>query len=326
MGLYTIENGYQNKRRFRYGGLLSLVLVSVTAITSYVYLRPDPSSLATDLSSQVQALPEHQQKLISPLPWPEYGQAAYGVVNEGVLAESNDSEQAVPVASLAKVITALAILKEKPLKPGEQGPSILLSEKDEELFQKYLAINGTVVPVKAGETISQYQAMQAMLMMSANNMADTLVLWVFGSIDNYNNYANKMLDEYGFKKTTVADSTGFSPSTKSTASEMVKLGILYLSDPVLREIAMQEEANIPFAGVISNYNSTINKGGIIGLKVGYTDEAGRSFLVADIRDSNIAEASVVAVIGADSLPLAMKDATTILKSGNRGHDMLYKKS
>ncbi len=101
---------------------------------------------------------------------------------------------------------------------------------------------------------------------------------------------------------------------------MVKLGMLYIENPVLREIATQTQATIPFAGVIQNYNSVLNKDGVVGIKVGDTDEAGRCFLVADMRTNG--STSVAVVVGAPDLQTAMKDATTVLKAGNSGFDKL----
>jgi D-alanyl-D-alanine carboxypeptidase len=44
------------------------------------------------------------------LAWPAVGQAAIGSVEDGVLASSSDNERLRPIASMAKVITALAIM------------------------------------------------------------------------------------------------------------------------------------------------------------------------------------------------------------------------
>lgn len=87
---------------------------------------------------------------------------------------------------------------------------------------------------------------------------------------------------------------------------------------------MKEEANIPVAGKIRNYNSFMNDKGIVGIKVGDTDEAGKCFMVADVRkaaDGND-EVSIAVVLGADNLKIAAKDAQKILKAGNQGHDQL----
>lgn len=322
MSVYSIEYGYQKDRR-RLIKIIPLVLLALFLIFA-VYFKVRHQKPSETLSQAVAAAaPNEQLKLNSPIEWPKYGQAAYGVAGNGVLAVSSDDDKAVPVASLAKVITALAVLKQKPLAQGEQGPTITLSEKDIASYEEYVRKSGAVVPIEPGEQITQYQMMQAMLMPSANNMADSLARWAFGSDQAYNDYANKMVKELGLSSTTVADASGFSSSTKSTAGDMVQLGILYMQNPVLKEIAIQTETKIPFAGLIKNYNAIENKDGIIGLKVGNTDEAGRCFLVADVRtDGSKDVVSVAAVIGAEHLEIAMKDAKTVLKDGNNGYDKL----
>ena len=326
MGIYySINHGYRKHGSLRFGIILGTLIVS--GLAGYFYLTKSKSPAIVATSTQaVEVRAEREPKLKIPLSWPNYGQAAYGALDDGLLAASDDKAKPVPVASLAKIITALAILKQKPLNAGDQGPLITLTEQDEALYREYIIKNGTVIPVHAGVQISEYQALQAMLLSSANNMSDTLAIWAFGSIENYNTYANAMIRELGLSDTIIADASGYSPDTKSTAADMVQLGILYMKIPVLRDIASQKEATIPFAGQIFNFNATVNGNGITGLKIGYTEEAGRNFLVADSFDPSMGEVSVVAVIGADSMPKAMKDAKSLLKSGNAGHKLLDRKS
>ncbi len=95
-----------------------------------------------------------------------------------------------------------------------------------------------------------------------------------------------------------------------------------MQNPLLKDIAGQTDAKIPFAGLIKNYNSVVNKDGLLGLKVGNTDEAGRCFLVADIRGGPKDTVSVAAVIGAPHLDDATKDAKIVLNAGNAGFDQL----
>lgn len=330
MSVYTIEHGYRKSKRWPYVIFVPILLVSMT----YFFIgrgygdRPSQTkTTVTQALSQPASIPPvvSQPRITTPLPWPSYGQAAYGVIDDGVLASSSEKEEPVAVASLAKTITALAVLKQKPLAPGEQGPMITLTEADEALYREYVAKSGTVVPVKAGVQISQYQALQAMLMPSANNISDTLVRWAFGSVEEYNKYANEMLREYGISQTTIADASGYSSETKSTASDMVKIGLLYMQNPILQEIALQPKATIPFAGVIYNNNATHNEDGVVGIKIGFTEEAGKTFMVADIKAANKDEISVVAILGAKSMTTAIQDAERLLKSGKIGHDQLSEK-
>lgn len=328
MSTYHINYGYQKHTILKPRRLAAIAGIVVVSAASYFAYGKLPQSTTATLSTPAQtvyAAPAAKQpvRLNTPMPWPGYGHAAYGVEHEGVVATSDQTAQPVPIASLAKVITAQAVLKQKPLAPGEQGPMITLTEEDVASFEEYVRKSGVVVPVEVGEQISQYQAMQAMLMTSANNMSDMLARWAFGSVENYTVFANKMVKDMGLQHTVISDASGFSPATTSTAEDMTQLGISYMKHPVLREIALRNEAQIPVAGTIRNYNSTINQDGIVGIKIGNTDEARRCFMAADIRNHNGSEQlSVAVVLGAEDLPTAMRDTRTVLTAGNTGYDQL----
>lgn len=306
--------------------------VSIVGFASYRTIansltpkKPDTTIPAKTQVSHAQHEPVIPQ-ITAPMPWPNYGVSAYGVPADNLFASSTASDTPVPIASLAKIITALAILEKHPLQPGEQGPMIALDAQDVELVNEYARKDGTYVPVLEGEKISEYQALQAMLLVSANNMADSLVRWSFGSMDAYITYANKMLADAKIEHTTVADASGFSPQTVSTARDMTKIGYLYIKHPVLRQIAMQEHATIPVAGEIKNYNSFANEPGIYGIKIGNTDEAKKTFITAGIRKGTGSSEiiSIAVVLGSEDLRVAAKDAVTVLKAGDASYDQLKK--
>jgi D-alanyl-D-alanine carboxypeptidase (penicillin-binding protein 5/6) len=323
---YDIDYGYR-KDRPRVLFFLTMHLGLLLFIGAFIWNRlPKPAQSSTDHVAAA-SLNGPSVKLAQPLPWVSYGQSAYGVVGSGVLATSNEQNQPVPTASLAKVITALTIIRDKPLKIGEQGPLITLTQKDVDIFGEYLRKDGAVVGVIDGESISQYQAFQAMLMPSANNIADSLAIWAFGSLDAYSAHANTYLKELGLNKTVVGtDASGFSSTTRSTADDMVRLGILYMQNPVLRDIATQTQAKIPHAGEIANYNSLINKDGLVGIKVGDTNEAGRCFILANVRKLGGTEIiSVSATMGAPSIATAMKDTRSIIRAGDSAYDQTITK-
>ena len=276
----------------------------------------DQSQLVNRQESSAEDI-DSSSDIIGPMPWPGYGSSAYAVPKTKLFAVSDDT-QSVPIASLTKVITALAVLDKHPLEPGEQGPMITLTEEDVELYSKYISMGGVVVPVEVGAQISLHQALQASMMMSANNMTDTMVNSVFGSMDDYVAYANDMLRDMELHETTVADATGFSPNSVSTAKNLTILGHSYMQNQVLREIALQEKAVIPVAGVIQNYNSFADDDSIIGIKIGWTDEAKRTYMAADIDYDNgsIDGISIAVVLGAEDFSSAARDARAILKAGN----------
>jgi len=236
------------------------------------YLRPLPMADATLTSLQSAASSTR-------LDWPASGSAAIGAQDFGVLA-THGSQAQKPMASLAKLVTVLAVLEKHPLAKGQQGPKITLGDNDVALFNKYFAEGGAYVKVEAGERITQYQALQALLLPSANNMADSLAIWAFGSMEAYHQYAKDFTLRHNLTATVIAtDASGMQPTSKSTPTDLIKLGELALAHPVVEEIIKQPSATIPVHGVIYSANSRLGAK-VIGIKTGLTDEAGGCFLFA----------------------------------------------
>jgi D-alanyl-D-alanine carboxypeptidase (penicillin-binding protein 5/6) len=225
----------------------------------------------------------------------------------------------VPIASIAKVITALAVLQKKPLMAYNPGPTITLDNTDLGYYNYYFLNDGSAAKVSAGEQLTEYQALQAMLIPSANNIADSLARWAFGSTDAYVTYANQMVKTMGLVHTTVGDASGFGDNTTSTADDLVKIGLKAQEEPAIVDIAGQQTANIPVAGDIKNVNWLLGSNGVIGLKTGNTDKAGGCFLFAANRQIAGKTIKVVgAVLGQPDLNSAISSAVPLLNSGDSG--------
>lgn len=253
--------------------------------------------------------------LVTPT-WPDdISAAAVGAEGYGVLASKND-DQKRPIASIAKTITALAILEKYPLKLGEDGPNIPITEQDEQIYRNYVAKNGTVVLIKAGVPLTLHQALQAMLMPSANNVADTTATWVFGSLKEYSRYANQMLQKHGITDTTVGvDASGLDPSTKSTASDLVKIGELVLKNPVLADIVSTKFAYLPVAGSITNYNGLVMRHGFNGIKPGDSVDAGNTLLFSIPENIGGKQVNVIgAILGSKGYKQSNQGAMQIVDS------------
>jgi D-alanyl-D-alanine carboxypeptidase (penicillin-binding protein 5/6) len=197
--------------------------VFLIVMLTVLYLRPVPK-----VAPQSQVPPAIAAQAVQ-LTWPAGGQAALGAEGYGLLARSGASSP-VPIGSTAKVITALAVLKQKPLTVDSQGPTITLNGRDVEAFNNYYSSNGSVTQVAAGEQISEYQALQSLMLPSSNNMADTLANWAFGGLANYTTFANQMVKNMGLSHTTIGDTNGFSDTTTSTADDMAKIALAAISN------------------------------------------------------------------------------------------------
>jgi D-alanyl-D-alanine carboxypeptidase (penicillin-binding protein 5/6) len=288
-------------------GSISLTLVGLAVVAEII-----------NFISPLAAVPPSNQPSFSmptkpiSLPWPDSGQSAIGAPGYGLLASSG-AQTPAPTASVAKVITALAVLKQKPLAINEQGPLLTLTQTDVDNYKTALAEDGSVVPVAVGEQISERQVLEAMLLPSANNMARSLAQWAFGSLAAYNAYANKMVKTLGMSKTSVSDASGFDPATVSTASDLVKLGLAAMNQPVLAQIVAEPNAQIPVAGQVQNINDLLGQDGIVGIKTGNTDQAGGCFLFAanhKVLGQNLT--IVGTVMGAPTLYQSMVEAHSLV--------------
>lgn len=297
-----VQKVRKHKRR-----LLPLILAAIVIYGLLAMLIPSP-----DLQTHVNAITLPKAMAVS-LPWPSYGQAAISAVGYGVLAENGDPKP-FPIASVAKVITAIAVLKVRPMQPGTHGDMLTVTAQDVAIYNKYAADGQSVIKVELGEQITEYQALQALLLPSANNMADALVRWAFGSIENYITFVNPLTKTLGMMHTNIDDASGFSPKTTSIAADLAKLGVNAMNHPVIAEIVNQTQADLPVAGTVYNVNKQIGMKGVIGIKTGNTDEAGGCYLFSAKRkiDSTHEITVVGAVMGAPNLAKAMEDSLPLL--------------
>lgn len=295
-------------KRSRYLIITILVVSLVGGVSFQAYSQALPSIAPSSIKEQA-AL--QKQPNIS---WSPYGEQAITVVGHAAFSADNGKNNALPTASIAKVMTALAILKQKPLALGQQGPNITINAAEVAVYQQDLAQNQSVVAVTAGEQISEYQALQAMLVPSATNIADISAPWAFGSMTNYLQYANQYASELGMTNTHFADASGFSPQTVSTPQDLLKLGAAAMANPVIAQIVAQPSVSLPVAGTVHNFNTALGQNGTVGIKTGNTDQAGGALLYA----ANYQGLLVIGVtLNAPDLGTAVHDSPEILSSFQR---------
>lgn len=261
------------------------------------------------------AVPAEQQA--PNLAWPNYGEAAIGAEGYGVLA-THGNDRALPTASVAKIMTALAVLQKFPLATGQTGPTLTLTQADINSFNAYFAEDGSVVKVAKGEKITEYQALEAMLLPSANNMADTLAKWAFGSIASYSAHANNMAKSLGMSDSHIgtADASGFSPQTVATATDLVHLGEAALQNPVLSQIVSEKTAKVPVAGKIYNVNWLLGQDSVDGIKTGSNDQDNGVYLFSAEQTLVSGQTAhfVGAIMGGRTLTQAIDSSMPLLAS------------
>ncbi len=234
------------------------------------------------------------------LTWPDQGRAAVGLVGVDSCRVSGDTE-AFPTASIAKIITALVILDKFPLTSGEDGPILTMTTDDVARLIETQQQSGSYTLVSVRQQISQRQILEAIMLASANNLADSLAIWAFGSIEGYRAAAQAWLIENGLSSITIgADASGLDAGTRATSSDLCRLMMIALKNSVLTEIMGAREAN--FAGeLLQNTNKLLGSHGVFAGKTGFTYEAGAGILLAtNIEVGGKSQTVIVAVLGQEN--------------------------
>ena len=258
--------------RLRVGMVLLLLVVAAAA---WNYLRPIPAVAARPALPATDTVPG----TAPPLPWPSRGSAAVSVSGPGFIGTSGN-EQPAPAESITKVMTALLILEDKPLKRGESGPTITITDTDVESYRRDVAAKGSVVLVQSGEQISELQALEGLLIPSANNLAETLARWDAGSVAAFVTRMNARARGLGLTHTTFADTSGANPLSVSTATDLLTLGIAAMKQDVFAQVVAMGQADLPVAGTVYNYDAVLGQEGIVGMKTGSGLDSGANFLFA----------------------------------------------
>ncbi|GAB2813204.1 D-alanyl-D-alanine carboxypeptidase [Streptomyces chlorus] len=267
------------------------------------------------------------------IPWPATGQAALDVQGIGTFGSSGE-QKPLPIASVAKVMTTYLILRDHPLKSGAEGPMIKIDDAAEKQSD---AEDESTVHVTSGDEISQREALEAVLIASANNVARLVARWDAGSEETFVEKMNKAAKDLGMTNTTYTDPSGLNNTTVSTAVDQVKLGRAAMKQPAFREIAAMMSYDDYKGENHSNWNQLVGSNGVVGIKTGTTTSALGNLTFAAKKDVDGETRTIVGAVvrqpagGADNSILAgalsagdrliraaqdALESTTVLKKGS----------
>jgi D-alanyl-D-alanine carboxypeptidase len=216
------------------------------------------------------------------IPWPAKGQAALDVQGIGTFGSSGE-QKPVPIASVAKVMTAYVILRDHPLKSGADGPKIDIDQAAEDQSD---AGQESTVDVTKGDKISQREALESILIASANNVARLLARWDAGSEKAFVGKMNDAAKDLGMKNTTYTDPSGLNNTTVSTAVDQVKLAKAAMEQPAFREVAAMM-SYVDYKGTKhDNWNRLVGYNDVTGIKTGTTTSALGNLVFSARKDVN----------------------------------------
>ncbi len=309
-------------------GVLVLTLLAVLLLQRLAAEAAPPLVVHRTLAAYVR-LPGSSR----PLAWPREGQAAVEVEGIGSAGTSGDTTP-VPFASVAKVMTAYLTLREHPLAGHEEGFTIRITPADVEEQEQRAAAGQSTLPVQAGERLSERQALEALLLPSANNIAALLAARAPGGTPGFVRQMNSTARKLGMRASTYTDPSGYDDRTVSTAVDQVTLARVAMRVPVFAAIVDRPSVVLPLVGRVSNYDDLTGRDGYVGVKTGSDRAAGGCFVFAKRvvidgrrltvlgavlgqREGPIIEAALVSAqrLG-DSVAAALR-VETVLPSGTR---------
>ncbi|SHF76093.1 D-alanyl-D-alanine carboxypeptidase (penicillin-binding protein 5/6) [Jatrophihabitans endophyticus] len=250
-----------------------------------------------------QATDDSRRDYLGARGWPVRGQAA--IVVGDASPRTSPGQQPVPIASIAKVMTAYLVLRDHPLTGDADGFTLRISRADVERTAWQRTVDQSVVTVRAGEVLTERQALLALLLPSANNVAEFLARRVAGRVDAFVARMNDTARRLGMRQTHYADPSGFDSLTVSTATDQLVLARVVARDATFAALVATRTARVPVAGTIRNTDALLGRDGFVGTKTGSHDAAGGCFMFRAHRRVHGHRVDVVGVV-----------------LGQRGHDLV----
>jgi serine-type D-Ala-D-Ala carboxypeptidase (penicillin-binding protein 5/6) len=296
---------HQRRHRGRRALLLVLFLL-VAAAGAFVGVRlstPEPAPAITSALVRTVQVPAGT----ATLPWPTTGQGAIAVPSVGINVASGP-EKAAPVASLTKLMTAYVVLHDHPLALRQPGPTITVTQADVDDYDSATVDDDSNAEVTLNEQITEAQVLGGMLVHSADNFADLLATWDAGSMPAFVAKMNAAASRLGMDNSHFADASGVDPGSVSTASDLLKVAALDMADPTFASMVTMSSITLPVAGTISTYTPLLGVQGVIGVKSGFTSQAGGGDVLAVDRTVHGKSVLLLAAVTGQTGPVVLAQA------------------
>ena len=247
--------------------------------------------------------------------WPAHGQAAFVESGQSHI-QAGPNQHPAPIASVTKVMTAYLVLRDHPLKAGQDGPTLTLTASDVADTARRRALQQSIVSVAAGEQLTERQALEALLLPSANNIAAVLARWDAGSTDAFVAKMNDTARSLGMTATHYTDPSGFDQATVSTAADQVQIVDRAMSEPAFAAIVAMPAATLPVAGTVANTDALLGHDGFVGVKTGSDNAAGGCFAFQAVRTVGGRQTTITGVVlgqpGADQIAAGLMGAKELV--------------
>ena len=217
--------------------------------------------------------------LAQPDPFPEVA-SAYRVEVDGRPVWERQANRRLPPASLTKLMTALLVL-------DDYHPQAEVT-----ISHTAASETGSRLGLRSGDTFRVADLLAAALIHSANDACRALAEYIAGNEARFVQRMNRRARELGMHDTRFTNACGHdAPGHYSSARDLALLANESLKHPQLIELSARQQGKISALNAPRNYrfankNALIGRyRGALGLKSGYTPEAGKCLIAYAERGS-----------------------------------------
>jgi serine-type D-Ala-D-Ala carboxypeptidase (penicillin-binding protein 5/6) len=194
------------------------------------------------------------------------------------------------------VMTAYVVLKHYPLRTGDSGRRFVVGQRDVVDTEARRREGQSIVEVRAGEQLTERDALMAILLPSANNVAVLVARQVSGSVASFVAEMNHTAHALGMSHTTYTDPSGYDAGTVSTALDQLRLARRVAEDKTLAALMATRSYPLPVAGEVSNTDTLLGQDGFVGMKTGSDAAAGGCFMFRSERHTESGNVTLIGVV------------------------------
>lgn len=270
-------------------GLMALALVFLVSFPRAVKLAesqvsssqnypPENLSPATQVAGVNQQTP---QAVSQGQPPPNLSAQAVLIedVDSGQLLLEKNIQQRLHPASLTKLMAALVSV-------GHFKPADIL------VVPKEALVSGSTMGLVTGESLTFRSLLYGMLLNSGNDAAYTIAFNYPGGLEVFVAKMNEQVSQMGLANTHFTNPAGFDGGNHySSAADLTKIAKAAAINPQLAKIVSTKETSIlswdkSRTHLLKNLNKLLTIEGVIGIKTGFTENAGENLIGLVERDGH----------------------------------------
>ena len=205
--------------------------------------------------------------------------AAVMLADTKELLFEKDAHKKMSMASTTKIMTALLACESGRL------------YEEVNITDDMIRVEGTSMGLKKGDSLTLYNIVMGMMLLSGNDAANAVAIYLSGSIKSFASLMNEKARELGMNDTHFVTASGLDDDEHySTAYDMALLASYAMKNPVFREFVCVYSGKVEYISpdlvcTYRNHNKFLKMyDGACGIKTGFTKKSGRCLVTAVDKD------------------------------------------